>query len=880
MIRPRIAFFFIIASLPGFGVIAFHAVIDFAYPELASDKLQSTVVMFLFAAVCYLVVINAVKKSVLNPIRELLDATKKLEQGELELTTESIAASELIELRDGFIAMAKTRLNHEQELMLVQQERERNEKKLFNHMINTPLGCIFWDKAFRCTGWNKAAEKIFGYTEQEAMGRHATELIVPKDIQGEIEEAFMLFLKQGSGVSKKNHNVTRDGSIIVCEWYNTPIMDTEGTTIGVTSLIQDITMQATFEEKSRTTTDLLAYSQTAAKVGGWELDLETNELFWTAETYRIHEASPETFNPTVDAGVGFFLPASQPVITLALAEAMESGKGYALELETYTAKGRVISVFTNCTVTMKNGKPAKLTGIIQDITEQNLAKNNLNREQLRLKSILATAAEGIILIDNQGTVLSFNIAAEKMFGIAADQVIGQNVSTLMPDPYRAEHDSYLSNYIETREAKIIGKGREVTGKHANGQLFPIGLSVSEWFDGDEQLFTGVVRDLTAQKETQSQLIQTQKMESFSQLSGGLAHDFNNLLAVIMGNLDLLKLKMKDDDENLRPIQSALHAVERGADITDRMLRFSRVKSSFTGFLVSQNVNEMLEEMVDILRQTLGPTFKLGLTCETESVWIRVDPAEFENVILNLGINARDAMDGGGTFTVSASKEYLEDGNDRGLIGGEWLHMIFADTGEGIPRKIQEKIFEPFFTTKTGRGSGLGLAMAYSFAKQNEGHISVNSELGHGTQFHIHLPLSLPPVADSAGDALAVIQGGDESILLVDDERAILELTEQQLTDLGYQVHIASNAEEALVILRDGIDVDLLFTDIMMPGGMLGTELAEVAQRLRPELRVLLTSGFAQPADSTSENNPYASLILKKPYRIQDVSKRIRETLEG
>lgn len=847
---------------------------------IESHQTQTALFLLGFYVVFFSISMGALRKGVLNPINTLLAFTKRLEKGQNIVDSPSHGVPELVELQQRFSRMASIRLSAEQALRFTQSSLKESELRRFNHIQNTPLGYISWDKNFHCTEWNKAAERIFGYSQKEALGRHASELIIPTAIKDQINGIWSDLLKQSGGARSTNENVVKGGATITCEWYNTPIIDVSGVVTGVSSLIQDITSRIQTEENIRTTTALLEYSQAAAKVGGWELDLKTKELYWTAETYRIHDTSPEEFNPTVDAGVNLFLPESRERISKALQEAVDHGVGYELELKSYTTKGHLIDVYTTCTVTTENGNPIKLTGIFQDITERNQAKAKLLKEQLRLQSILDTAADGIILIDDKGKILSFNRSSEKIFQYSANDVLGKNVSMLMPEPFHSGHDTYLSNYKKTGHAKVIGKDREVSGKRANGEIFPLDLSVSRWLDGEKQMFTGAIRDISKQKQVQAQLIQTQKMESLSQLSAGLAHDFNNLLAIIMGNLDFLEMTLTNDEKSLKRISSALRAANRGADITKRMLRFSCLQSTLTTEALPQDANILLSEMVEILRRTLGTNFEISLSCESHPSWIRVDPAEFENVILNLGVNARDAMSDGGKITICTEDIRLAAEEIPGVEPGRWLHLGFCDNGSGIPKEICERIFEPFFTTKIGKGSGLGLAMAYSFAKQSNGHILIDSVEGEGTQINLFLPITDHSTADPTIKTDTNITTGNETILLVDDEPELLAIAEQQLIDLGYQVVSMTNAESALAILDERSDINLLLSDIIMPGGMLGTELAFRAQQRHPDLRVLLSSGFTQDLTTHPSYKKYANSILRKPYRKSDLAKKVREALDA
>lgn len=765
--------------------------------------------------------------------------------------------------------MEDSRTNQSTEAQL-----EESRLRLARHMENTPLGCISWDLDFKCTEWNRAAERMFGYTPDEAIGRHATELVIPEIIHDQINGIYAQLLSQAGGSRSTNENVRKDGRIIVCDWYNTPIVDAAGEVLGVASLIQDITERIRSDLDSKRTTALLEYSQQAAKVGGWELNIETGQLYWTAETYRLHDTSPDEFNPTLDAGVGYYLPESKATITEALARAMEEGIGYELELDTFTAKGRLISVYTTCKVSLKEGKPHLLTGIFQDITEVKRAADSLQREQLRLESILRTAADGIVIINDSGTIISINQAAENMFRLHANEAVGQNVSILMPETDSVKHDGYLNNYIETGIAKLIGSTRDLTARRSDGTEFPMQLSLSEWFHGDERFFTGMIRDITDQREVMAQLIQSQKIESLAQLSGGLAHDFNNLLAIVIGNLDILEGDLDLEPDSRERLMSAIHAAERGADITQRMLKLARTNENGGTTSKAQNINELLAEMVTLLRRTLGPTYNIALNLGGSPILVKVDPSEFENVILNLCVNARDAMPNGGDISIETSIETSPETTPETTM----VRISVSDNGTGMSPEVLQRVFEPFFSTKTGKGSGLGLAMAYSFANSCNGDVRADSEEGVGTTIHLSLPVTEESDLEQSTTADKEMPEGSDTILLVDDEPDLLVVTEKILKDLGYHVITSPDARSAQAILEGAEKIDLLLTDVVMPGGMLGTELATQALRANPGLNVLLMSGYNDGHDSLAGMNDSSALMLQKPFRKADLASSVKRSL--
>ncbi len=490
-------------------------------------------------------------------------------------------------------------------------------------------------------------------------------------------------------------------------------------------------------------------------------------------------------------------------------------------------------------------------------------------------------ALGNIIIDESGTVEAFNSAAETIFGYTRDEVIGRNVKMLMPEPIRGAHNGYLRRYQETGEATVIGVGRETTGLRKNGKEFPMQLSVGESKAGVGQTFIGSVVDLTDRKALEEQLFLAQRMEAVGQLTGGIAHDFNNLLGVIIGNLDFLEENLQGQPELLEFVDSAVKSALYGADLNRQLLAFSR-KQKLTPELI--DLNDHVLSMLDMLRRTLGETIEIEAR-QGEGPWTtEADPAQVESAILNLAVNARDAMPEGGTLTIEIQKVTLGDAyaaTQQEVTPGVYVKLSIADTGTGIPQRHMAHVFDPFFTTKdVGKGTGLGLSMVYGFAKQSGGHVEIESGDARGTTVNLYLPyLERPSVADLPETEITVTAQG-ETILLVEDNEALLRLTANLLRDLGYGVLEATDAEKALAVLESGRSVDLLLTDVVMPGGMAGPALAAAVVAKYPAVKVLYMSGYTPNAvnhsDQLDENAPF----LQKPFRKPELANTIRALLNS
>jgi PAS domain S-box-containing protein len=530
----------------------------------------------------------------------------------------------------------------------------------------------------------------------------------------------------------------------------------------------------------------------------------------------------------------------------------------------------------------EEGAPV-FVGIIRDLTERKRAEQATREVAARLRAVVDTAVDGVILINAKGLVLMFNPACERLFGYIAEEVIGENVKMLMPEPFHNEHDRYLANYVGTGEAKIIGIGREVVGRRKDGSTFPMDLSVGEAKQEGESIFVGIVHDLTERTRIHQQLAQAQKMEAVGQLSGGIAHDFNNLLTVIIGNAETLTGKLEPRPDMKRLAEAIIGAGERGAELTQRLLAFSRRQMLQP---IEIDCNRMVEGMREILRRTLSEDIEIRVTLENELWSAFADPAQLENAILNLALNARDAMPEGGCLTLSTANVPLEEGYQEfhpEVPPGNYVMVAVSDDGTGMPAEVKERAFEPFYTTKEiGKGSGLGLSMVYGFAKQSNGHLTIYSEPGLGTTVRIYLPagsttLVRAPQAQPTEQEVAL--HSRETVLVVEDDPFVRNFAVSTLEGLGYHVLSAVDAQGALSRINQGERIDILFTDVVMPGNVNGLQLAEQAKQIVPNLKVLLTSGYALETLAARGRLPQGVTILHKPYRKADLVKRLSEILE-
>lgn len=679
-----------------------------------------------------------------------------------------------------------------------------------------------------------------------------------------------------------------------------------------------------------------------------------------------------------------------------------------------TGEKRIIGVGREVTGRRKDGTvfPFELTvseyrrdgrlmfvGVIHDLSKY-------RRSEALLRKMVETAIDGMILIDARGSVKLFNPACEALFGYAPEEVLGRNVSMLMPEPDRSAHDGYIRHHLATGEERIIGAGREVMGRRKNGTMFPFSLAVGRFEEDGVPMFVGVIHDLTQYRRSQQQqresearfrllvdsitdyaiflmdadgivltwntgaqnltghtpeeaigrsrdqfyvddaresdrphealriaaekgryvneewrvrkdgskfwasvvisalrdsdgelhgfvnitrdmterrqaeelrdqLRQAQKMEALGQLTGGIAHDFNNLLAVIVGNLELLGDRVSDS-EGARLIDQAMRNAERGAELTRRLLAFGRQQQLRPDRF---DVNDLIHGMFDMLRRTLGAGVSIQPALELDVYMVEADPNQLENAILNIALNARDAMGGNGTLVVRTTVAHLSEPRvmpTRVAPIGTYVMIGLRDTGSGMPPDVVARVFEPFFTTKqVGKGSGLGLSMVYGFITQSNGFIEIDSIPGAGTEFRLYLPAL-------EGDRLSARRPehdpGRRLVLCVDDSLDVRATMTALLGSLGFAVLPAATAVDALQELRRGLPIDLLLTDIHMPGGISGVELADQVLAKKPGLPVMFMSGSTGEDELRHTRYFGVSEVLAKPVRKAELAQALQRML--
>jgi PAS domain S-box-containing protein len=494
-----------------------------------------------------------------------------------------------------------------------------------------------------------------------------------------------------------------------------------------------------------------------------------------------------------------------------------------------------------------------------------------------LASILAHAPYAILATDLEGRIVTWNDAASGLFRRETDDAVGRPLMSLFAEA----HSAQLTAILDRASAGEVVRADDVQALLPDETTRIAEVIVAPVYGESGRVInlSVIARDITERLAAESQLRQSQKMEAIGQLTGGVAHDFNNLLTVILGNLELLDRHLAGEDRQARELaDQAMKAANRGATLVRQLLSFGRRQALRP---TAVDLNQLVATMLDLLRRSLGETVLIETRLAPGLEPARVDRNQLENALLNLCLNARDAMPQGGTLTIATARHRVSPAAAPGEpLPGDYVVLAATDTGRGMPPEVQARAFEPFFTTKdVGKGSGLGLSMVYGFAKQSGGHVDLASEVGTGTTVTLYLPIAQrSPEAVAAAVADHAVAGA--TVLVVEDDPDVRKMAVAMLTDLGCRVMEASDGPSALRILESPARIDLLFADVVMPGGLSGPQLARQATTLRPSLKVLFVSGYSEMAATRDGTDPLGGELLAKPFRKADLALRLRGLLEG
>lgn len=508
---------------------------------------------------------------------------------------------------------------------------------------------------------------------------------------------------------------------------------------------------------------------------------------------------------------------------------------------------------------------------------------DLQLSQMFLNTVIENIPAGIFVKDALDRhYVMVNRHGETLLGFGPGQLIGKTSRDLVP---KTQVDAFLVHdqvALDTRTIQIIPQ-IDINTQHQGPRTLEVKtVAVFDNESAPKYLIT-FADDITDRLATAHQLVQAQKMEAVGHLTGGLAHDFNNLLGVIIGNLDLLQLRADRDGEETLMIADALSAAMKGAELTRSLLAFARRQPLQAATI---DVNVMIGSLANLARRTLGETITIEVR-QFSALWpVKADPSRLEATILNLCLNARDAMPHGGTLTLATSNAHLDEdyaANNAEVVAGDYVLISVTDNGSGMSEDILASATQPFFSTKEkGKGTGLGLSMALGFIKQSGGHFKIYSEVDFGTTVKLYLPRagSADQATTAENQPAAPQVRPHETILVVDDQEPLRRVVLKQLRNLGYRTIAAEDGATALSVLSGDARIDLLFTDIVMPGGISGLDLASAADALRPGLKILFTSGFADGVARPAPELAQPAHLLSKPYRLDELALKLREILDA
>ncbi|WP_439395815.1 PAS domain S-box protein [Bradyrhizobium sp. PMVTL-01] len=723
------------------------------------------------------------------------------------------------------------------------------------------------------TGWNPAAERLYGYAASEAIGQ-STAIIVPPD-RREQGKDYLRRIARGEPIERfETIRLRKDGTPVEISLSLSPIKGPSGEIVGASGVARSLTearraeraLQQQLEERRQlfdASQDLIMIMDPAGHVV--QVSPSCEAILGYRPDEMIGRSGADFVHPS-------HLKRSQEEM-----RALRRGEHPKLGDTRCFHKDRHevwLSWLGNW-----SEKAKRFFFVGRDMTEARLAEESLRESEQLARNIVETALDAFVQTDERAIILNWSSRAEELFGWRRDEALGRSSIELIVAPGdRDKFSEGLARYLDSRDGQMINRRRELMCCRRDGTEFKAELSVTALKRREGILFNVFYRDLTDKIAAEERIRHADKMEAVGQLTGGVAHDFNNILTVITGTIEILGEAVAKEPELATITRMIDEAAGRGAELTQHLLAFARKQPLQPREI---DINSLIVDTAKLLRPTLGEQIQIESVFEDESCVAIVDPNQLTTAILNLALNARDAMPGGGKLILETGTAYLDEvyASVNDIRPGNYVLIAVSDTGTGIPANMLARVFDPFFTSKgPGKGTGLGLSMVYGFMKQSAGHIKIYSEEGHGTTIKMYLPPGQTATVVGDGVTPATIEGGHETILVVEDDRLVRDYVLAQLHALGYVTLQAANAAEALAIVAAGKCFDLLFTDVIMPGKMNGRQLADEMMKTRPDLKVVYTSGYTENAIIHHGRLDSGVLLLAKPYRKSDLARIIRRAL--
>jgi PAS domain S-box-containing protein len=672
----------------------------------------------------------------------------------------------------------------------------------------------------------------------------------------------------------------RSGELKWVSVHSFPWRDEAGHLLGSVGLLMDITERRRIADRLRSSEEHLHALLAASLSAIVSMDTGGAVTYWSRRAAEIFGWSEEEAVGRLVADL-IVPPALRAAHAAGLRRHLDTGEARVLnrpvELSALRKDGTEVPVELRVTEVPGQG----FTAFVDDISDRRRAVAALRRSEEHFRSLIENASDMIVVADTHNGITYVSPSVERALGYAAEEQRGRSPLELVHPEDQVRLQQLLADTL--RPAAIVEPTR-VRLRHQDGTWRTVEAVAGR--QTAEGVVGGVVinaRDISEREHLEAQLLQAQKIEAVGLLAGGIAHDFNNLVTAILGYADLALRRLSPQDPMRRNLEEITRAAERAAALTQQLLAFSRKQILQPRVL---DVREVLERAQSLLQRLIGEDIDLVLRAESTVGRVRVDPVQLEQVLLNLAINARDAMPQGGTLVLEAEDADLDEAFARDHLGaqaGAFVMLAVSDTGHGMDRETQARVFEPFFTTKElGKGTGLGLSTVYGIVKQSGGYIWVYSEPGRGTTFKVYLPRMVGETDEAAVEAHAPAPAarGTETILLVEDEDAVRELVEELLQAVGYQVLAAARPEEALRLAKrhDG-PLHLLVTDVVMPQ-MAGPDLARHLRGIRPDVKVLYLSGYSPGIVADRGVLEDGAMFLQKPFSAEALETKVRETLDA
>ena len=756
-----------------------------------------------------------------------------------------------------------------------------SEERLRAALSASGTGTYRWDIRTNELDWDDSLDALFGLPQGQTVRSLETFIgtVHPDDRPGLMERCERC-AQEGADFSMELRVPWPDGSLHWLADRGKTFLDSEGRPLYMTGACVDITERKRAAALLAESGERLALAKQSAQIGIWEWDIGTNKLVWDAEMYRLYGIRPEDFSGAYDAWQQGVHPEDRKRSEAEIFAAVDGVNGFHAEFRVVWPGGEVRHIEAHAAVYHAAGGGSKrMIGVNWDITERHRAQENFHR----LAAIVESSADAIISKTLQGVITSWNPAAEKMFGYAAAEILGQPLLMLLPPERANEEVEILAGFAKGELVRHF----ETVRLRKGGQRFDVAVTISPIKDAEGKIIgaSKIVRDITELKNLEEQYRQAQKMESFGQLAGGVAHDFNNILAVVQMQVGLFKDDSRLSPEQVDCISEIGVSADRAAALTRQLLVFSRKEILQ---LRDLDLNQSINGMTNMLRRILGEHIEVQFRFSLQPLGIHADAGMMDQVLMNLAVNSRDAMPKGGQLIIETSAvNFGGTGRVPPAQGraGAFVCLSVSDNGCGIPAANLTRIFEPFFTTKpVGKGTGLGLATLFGIVQQHKGWVNVESEVGRGTTFRIYLPRLdkiLPALPKVEHPKLSTLPGGNETILLVEDDDFLRPSVCNTLSRLGYHVIPVSNGIKALEIWQGRSDeIEMLITDLVMPGGMTGKHLGELFLKQKPKLQVIYASGYSAEIAGTDFPLKEGVNFLTKPFQTEKLARTIRDRFDN